>query len=44
MQVGTALAYQQTGIFLAGRCAGLTLASIMIIAWLNLRCVPMQRL
>ena len=37
MQVGAALAYQQTGVFLASRCAALLLGSILIIAWLNLR-------
>ena len=37
MQVAAALAYHQTGVFAFGRYLTLTLASICIIAWLNLR-------
>ncbi len=36
-QIGAALAYYETGAFAAGRCGGLLLGSICIIAWLNLR-------
>ena len=37
VQVAAALAYHQTGVFAVGRYLTLTLASICIIAWLNLR-------
>ncbi len=37
MQVAAALAYHQTGVFVLGRYLTLTLASVCIIAWLNLR-------
>jgi hypothetical protein len=38
MAVGAALAYYATGYFAAAVCRDLLLGSILIIAWLNVRC------
>jgi len=37
-QVGSGAAYAATGALYAARCGQLLLGSILVVAWLNLRC------
>lgn len=38
-QVGGAVAYLQTGLFSARRYVVLLVSSVLVITWINLRCV-----